>query len=443
MKKLFAVLKREYLQTVRKPSFLVMTLLAPFLMGALMFIPSLIALKGLGEKKVAVIDGTGRLAGAVGSLTREEPTPAGDGRSAFGDKRQGGAGRIVPEYVAATGADPKAEAAPYLERLTSESVPKARRLDGVLLVPAGAFEDPSTRLVYYSRSATDFLVQERLGRLVNRALARQRLTARGLDPKELDGLLADLRVDSVQVTRSGRQKKGGEANFLVAMVFLVMLFFPALLYGQEVMRGVIQEKTDRIVEILISSMTPMELLSGKILGMAAIGLTQVAVWIAMGAGMALYAAQGVAAAGIEMSTFLRPSVAVSFTVFFVLGYLIYVCVYAAGGAMVNSEKEAQQVLTPVVLILMVPWFLVMPILMSPDSPMSVALSLFPLYTPTTMFVRILVSEPPAWQVAASIALSVATVWGMLWTTAKVFRVGLLSYGKRPTVQELWRWLKVA
>ncbi len=241
---------------------------------------------------------------------------------------------------------------------------------------------------------------------MNRALQRERLAARGLAPSEVELLLAPLPVRTVQVTKSGQERTGGEGSFLVAMVFMALLFIPSLVYGQEVMRGVIQEKTDRVVEILVSSMTPMELLSGKILGMAAVGLTQMAVWMTMGGlllGSGLSQAQ---TAGLDLSTILRPSVAVWFVVFFLLSYLVTVGAYAAGGSIVSSEKEAQQVLTPVMLVFMVPWFLMMPILTNPDSNLSVVLSLVPIYTPMTMFVRILVSEPPAWQVALSLVLSV-------------------------------------
>ena len=227
------------------------------------------------------------------------------------------------------------------------------------------------------------------------------------------------------------------------MVFMALLFIPSLVYGQEVMRGVIQEKTDRVVEILVSSMTPMELLSGKILGMAAVGLTQMAVWMTMGGLLLGSGLSQAKTSGLDLSTVLRPSVAVWFVVFFLLSYLVTVGAYAAGGSIVSSEKEAQQVLTPVMFVFMVPWFLMMPILGNPDSTLSVVLSLVPIYTPMTMFIRILVSEPPAWQVALSLVLSVATIAFLLKATAKIFRAGLLATGKRPTIPELWRWLKAA
>ena len=441
MRKLWAVLKREYRETVKKPSFLIMTVLAPFLLGALMLVPALLASRGMGERRVAVLDGTGRLRAAVEGLAGEAPAE----RSAFARGRGTNVptGRIVPEYVDLFTVDPKNAVGPYLERLSLERTPKERRLDGVLLVPADAFERPLTHLTYFSRSAADLLAQERLGRAVNRALQRERLAARGLPPAELELILAPLPVETVQVTKSGQERRGGEGSFVLAMLFLALLFIPSLVYGQEVMRGVIQEKTDRVVELLVSSMTPMELLSGKILGMAAIGLTQMAVWVTMGGVVAAAGLSGARSAGFDLSTVLRPSIAVWFVVFFLLSYLVTVGVYAAGGAIVSSEKEAQQVLTPVMFVFLVPWFLMMPILTNPDSTLSVVLSLVPIYTPMTMFIRLLVSEPPAWQVALSLLLSVATIAFLLKASAKVFRAGLLAAGKRPTIPELWRWLKEA
>lgn len=441
MRKLWAVLKREYRETVKKPSFLIMTVLAPFLLGALMLVPALLASRGMGERRVAVLDGTGRLRAAVEGLAGEAPAE----RSAFARGRGTNVptGRIVPEYVDLFTVDPKNAVGPYLERLSVERTPKERRLDGVLLVPADAFERPLTHLTYFSRSAADLLAQERLGRAVNRALQRERLAARGVAPAELELILAPLPVETVQVTKSGQERRGGEGSFVLAMLFLALLFIPSLVYGQEVMRGVIQEKTDRVVELLVSSMTPMELLSGKILGMAAIGLTQMAVWVAMGGAVAAAGLSEARSAGFDLSSVLRPSIAVWFVVFFLLSYLVTVGVYAAGGAIVSSEKEAQQVLTPVMFVFLVPWFLMMPILTNPDSTLSVVLSLVPIYTPMTMFIRLLVSEPPAWQVALSLVLSVATIAGLLKASAKVFRAGLLATGKRPTIPELWRWLKEA
>jgi len=215
-----------------------------------------------------------------------------------------------------------------------------------------------------------------------------------------------------------------------------------LIYGQEIMRGIVAEKTDRIVEILISSMSPMQLLSGKILGLAAVGLTQIAIWLAM-AGIAILYGMGFAPLGMDAVQLVEARLLPFFFLFYLLGYLTYVCVYAAGGAVSNSEKEAQQLLTPLLLLMMVPWILAMPIIQNPESGLAVTLSLTPLFSPLAMFMRIVVSEPPLWQVGLSVIIAIATIFVMFWITGKIFRLGILSYGKRPTLPELWRWLKVA
>ena len=141
--------------------------------------------------------------------------------------------------------------------------------------------------------------------------------------------------------------------------------------------------------------------------------------------------------------FLRPIVFLYFPIFFLLAYFTFVCIYAIGGAVCNSEKEAQQLIAPISMIMMLPWFLMFVIITNPDAKMSVAFSLSPVFGPITMFVRTLVSEPPVWHILLSIAISIATILAFFWVTAKIFRVGILSYGKRPTIPELWRWLKVA
>jgi ABC-2 type transport system permease protein len=209
------------------------------------------------------------------------------------------------------------------------------------------------------------------------------------------------------------------------------------------MRGIIQEKTERIVEILVSSMTPMQLLSGKILGLAAVGLTQLAVWVFMASLLGAYGGGMAAAAGINIMQFFHASILVYFLVFFLLAYLTYVTVYAIGGSVCNSDKEAQQLIAPIILVMMMPWFLGAAIIMNPDSTLSVSLSLSPFFAPITMFMRIIVGDPPISQIAISIVVSIATITLMLWITAKIFRIGILSYGKRPTIPELWRWMKLA
>ena len=245
------------------------------------------------------------------------------------------------------------------------------------------------------------------------------------------------------MSRSGEQKKGGELNLILGFLFAALLLIPSFIYGLEIMRGIIQEKSDRVVEVLISSMSPRQLLTGKILGIALVGLTQVTAWMLMLSAVGAYAGTVASLAGINVTQFLRPMVFVYFYLFFVLAYLTYVCIYAIAGATCNSEKEAQQLIAPISMLMMLPWFLMFAIITNPDSGLAIGFSLSPVFGPLTMFVRALVSEPPLAHLAISIAVSIATILVFFWITAKIFRVGILSYGKRPTAAELWQWLKVA
>ncbi len=435
MKKLFAVLKREYLSAVRKKMFIIMTFLLPVLMSALMVLPSMLMMRGLGEKKVAVLDATGELSEAF------------SGKQQTARKSPLGGSRDLPklinvDYVNRRGDQNLAESAkPYLNRLGSQN--KSERLDGVFLIPPEALTNPDAELKYYSRSATDFIAQERLSSMANRAVRRYRLTARGMTPEEIDRLTRDMPVQSVQISKTGEQKKGGAANFFVGFILTALLIIPSFVYGLEIMRGIIQEKTDRVVEVLISSMSPTQLLVGKILGVALVGLTQISVWIIMAALAGSFGMATAALAGENVLQLLRPATFVYFAIFFALAYLTYVCVYAIGGAVCNSEKEAQQLIAPITMVMMLPWFLLVAIITSPDSNLAVAFSLAPVFGPMTMYVRTLVADPPMWHIVLSIVISMATIAAFFWATAKIFRVGILSYGKRPTIPELWRWLKVA
>ena len=436
MNKLFAVFKREYLQAVRRKMFIIMTFLMPLLMAGLIFIPTLMMERGMGVKKVGVLDGTGQLGAA---FTGPEESEEGD--IEMGERRRDLPGQIAPEYVDLHGQNLDEKSKPYFTRMAMERGEK--KLDGVFVIPADALTNPESKLKYYSRSATDFVTQSRISSRINKAVHHHRLAERGIAPDDTDRLLRNLRVESVQLSRSGEQKKGGVANFFAGFILTALLIIPSFVYGLEIMRGIIQEKTDRVVEVLVSSMSPSQLLVGKILGVAAVGLTQITVWFLMAAGLAAFGAATAAMAGENILHLLRPSTLIYFPIFFMLAYLTYVCVYAIGGAICNSEREAQQLIAPISMIMMMPWFLMAGIITNPDSTLSVAFSLAPVFGPMTMYVRTLVAEPPMWHILLSIAVSIATIAAFFWITSKIFRVGILSYGKRPTIPELWRWIKVA
>jgi ABC-2 type transport system permease protein len=443
MNKIFAVLKREYLATVRKKMFIIMTVLFPVLMGALFFVPMMLMSKSLGGKRVAVVDGTGRLRQAFSKpLVPEVQDP----RKAL--SARGGVGSQMPttvnvDYADASGkGDLKAASQPYLDKLRDDA--NGHHLyDAVLIVPRDAFTGAQAKLTFYSRAATDIMTQEKLSSVTNGAIHRQRLAARGLVPAQIEEIMRELPIEGIQLSRGGEQKKGGDLSFMVGMLMSVLLLIPSFVYGVEVMRGIIQEKNDRVVEILISSMSSSQLLIGKVAGLAAVGLTQILAWLAFFAAAAGFGGAVAVTAGINVTQFIRPMFFVYFLVFFILGYLTNVCVYAVAGSACNTDKEAQQLIAPIQMVMMLPWFMMIAIITNPEGAMAVGFSLAPVFGPMVMFVRTMVSDPPLWHVAVSIAVSAVTISLFLYVTAKIFRVGILSYGKRPTLPELWRWLKVA
>lgn len=442
MNKLLAVFKREYLAAVRKKMFIIMTFLLPVLMAGLVLVPSMLMVRGIGEKRVVVVDGTGQLQTAFkrpNEPTKEEKE---DAKKLMRRRNPGLPSSMNVEYIDAgdkTNVDEVAK--PFLARITQDD--KKNGLDGVLVIPGDAITAVDGHLKYYGRSSTDFITQERLASLTNGSVQRLRLAARGLNPDEVERLTNQMRLEAVQISKSGAEKKGGAGNFLIGFVFAALLVMPSFIYGVEIMRGIIQEKSERVVEVLVSSMSPSQLLVGKILGVAAVGLTQISVWIAMGAGAGIFGAATASMAGINVMQYLSFATFGYFFIFFILAYLTYVCIYAIGGAVCNSDKEAQQLIAPFTMIMMLPWFLMAAIITNPDSKLAVGFSLAPVFGPLTMFVRTLVSEPPLWHVALSILVSIATIATFFFITAKIFRIGILSYGKRPTIPELWRWMKVA
>ncbi|HET7436783.1 MAG TPA: ABC transporter permease [Thermoanaerobaculia bacterium] len=444
MNKMFAVFKREYLQAVRRKIFVIMTFLFPFLMSGIMLLPGLLISRGMGEKRIAVLDGTGKLREAFARPNENaRPDAKKEAQETLRGRRSGPElpSQLNIDYQDKQGANLDAEAKPYFARLASK---KSDKLDGIFVIPANSVDPKSdAQLTYYSRSSTDVVTQERLSRLTNKYIQRLRFAANGISPETIASLTTEVPIEGVQLSSSGEQKKGGEANLFMAFIFAALLILPSFIYGNEIMRGIVQEKSERVVEVLVSSMTPEQLLGGKILGVAAVGLTQISVWIIMGSLVAGYGAATAAMAGFNIGQFLRPMIFVWFFIFFLLAYLTYVCIYAIAGSVCNSEREAQQMIAPITMIMMLPWFLMFPIIMNPDSTLAVGFSLSPVFAPITMFVRTLVSEVPPWHIAVAIGVSLVTIAVFIWMTAKIFRVGILSYGKRPTLPELWRWLKVA
>jgi ABC-2 type transport system permease protein len=217
-----------------------------------------------------------------------------------------------------------------------------------------------------------------------------------------------------------------------------------MIWGQQVMTGVLEEKASRVVEVVISAVRPFELMMGKLLGIAAVGLTQLAIWlgflVALTAPALAASIPFLAASDLKLPT-IAPHLLLHFFAFFLLGFLLYASYFAAMGSAFNNIQEAQQTAGFLNFVLVAPFMAFPAIVNDPDSALSVGLSFFPLFTPLLMMLRIAVKMPPTWQVVLGYFISIAGVAAMVWLCAKIYRVGILMYGKKPTLPEIWKWVR--
>lgn len=415
--KLLMVIRREYLERVRSKAFIIGTVLGPALMGAMMVVPMLVAKSRAGSNllRVAVVDKTGELGAPVEQALR---VAMWDGKARF-DIRPAELG--TPEER---------------EKLHRESVLKGE-LDGFLVLPEGALA--AAKADYFGSNVSNQMDIGLLRKTVNDLLVSRRLSGAGIDPDRVKELTRGLDLRTVRLSKAGeREDKGAAVVF--SIILLMILYTSILMWGQSVMAGVIEEKGNRVVEVVLSGLSATELLAGKLLGVGAAGLTQFGVWALSLFGISLAMAGPGVASAFKMPE-ISPLVLVSFVLFFLLGFALYASLYAAVGAAVNNLQEAQNFVFPIVLPLVVGIMFFLPILESPDGPLAVVLSLIPLLAPLLMFLRIVVLTPPAWQIGLSLVLMLVTIAGVIWFAARIYRVGILMYGKRPTFPELIRWVR--
>jgi ABC-2 type transport system permease protein len=280
-----------------------------------------------------------------------------------------------------------------------------------------------------------------LERALEEAFVRVRLAAAGVEPARLQEALRDVDLRTMRISSSGAREDRG-TGFLFSTILLLAIYTAVFMWGQALMTSVIEEKTNRVVEVMVSSVSPDTLLGGKLLGVGAAGLTQMLAWaLAMGL-IGLYVGSGAVAGGAAVPEVGLGTLA-AFVCFFLLGFFLYGSLYAAVGASVNSMQEAQNLILPLMMPVILAMMFFPMVLRSPDSSLAVGLSLIPLLTPLLMFLRISVLMPPAWQIALSIGLTLLTIWGVVWTASRIYRVGILMYGKRPTMPEILRWVRAS
>lgn len=430
-KHIWIVARREYLERVRTKAFLIMTILTPTIMFAFAVVPTLISMKKSGgERRLVVVTSNPELGPLIQS---ELIKPVSMEEIETQEKKRDGPVQVLAYKIALSNDFSETSRQQLQKKVTTKEI------DGFLWVTEQEIDKGTYE--YTAESTSDFMEMAMLRTSVNRAIMRLNLGQHDILGQEFDRVTK--RLDLKEITwKDGKAVKGNFRTRLFSSMFLMLtLYITVLMYGMNVMRAVLEEKTSRIMEVLMSALTPAELLAGKILGVGAVGITQVLIWIGFGA--ALSAPGILAASPMLKDVNLSFAMAFYFAVFYLLGFLLYSAMFAAVGSMVNSEQEAQQLQFFVMLPLIISTVLMMLIIKTPNDPLAVAVSLFPFTAPLLMYLRIVVQQPPFWQIALSIVILLATIAGVLFLCARIYRVGVLMYGKKPTLPEIIKWIKYA
>jgi ABC-2 type transport system permease protein len=423
-KKIFAVIRREYVERIRTKAFWIGTALIPVFFLFYIGIQFASAHKAGGERHIAVVDGTGRLYEplvaymAAREKAREESTE-GKGIHWVFEQRPAGTDLTAQK-----------------EAMRKEVL--AKKINGYLILEPQLLDKDAAE--FYSTSVSELVTTSQLERSLNHVLLKERVARQNLPPSFASELERRVDLKSFKITDKGAAEEKGAGVFVV-IIFSVMLYSTFLIYGTQNMRGVIDEKSNRIVEVIIASMRPTELMLGKIIGIGLVGLTQYVIWCFFAVNLSLPAIAG-RLATTEMGVPTIPlSMILYFILFFIFGYFLYASIYTAIGAPFNTDQEAQQFSMVPVLCIVAVWAFFPVLFNNPNGGVAVFISLFPLTSPLAMFMRASISQPPVWQIALCILLLIVTTIGIAWVAGRIYRVGILMYGKRPTIPEIVRWMR--
>ena len=435
MSKIWIIIQREFMTRVKKKSFILLTILMPFIFAALIMVPLMLAtIQGDEQKTVMVVDKTGRYVGSLKSTANYAFVPTADNKDEF---------------------------------YTEDS-----EVEAVVQITADLAKNPTAVTIYSPREVKAELlnyVETCLGEQVR----REKLSAYNIP--ELETIIADIQTD-FHVATVKRNAEGDEtsSNTYIAMtagfIFTFLIYMFVMSYGGMVMQSVMEEKTNRIVELMVSSVKPFQLMMGKIIGVALVGFVQLAIWGVMlsiilvvcgsvfglstapavpavagaDAQMAAVAQQAGGGEAAEIMSALMglpyAELGIMFVLYFVGGYLLYASFFAAVGASINAQEDSSQFIMPVVLIMVFGLYAAMYSAENTNGPLAFWASMFPLTSPIVMMVRIPFGVP-WWEEVLSLGLLFATSMAFVWISARIYRVGILMYGKKPSLREMLKWVR--
>lgn len=428
MKKIWIVLKSEFLRRVRSKWFIIGTLLAPLFLIAISVLPAMlgVAASQADQREIVVVDETGILAERI---------------KAASDNQY----RFITSDIS-------------IEALRAKVLEGA--YNGYLFIPA-SLKAAEGEAEFYSAEGSGLSGGMRLERIVTRALEAQRLEAYEISDEIKQILNTSVAVRTVKLTEAGEEEDSAAFYSILGYIMGFIIYGAMFIYGAYVIQGVLEEKTTRVIEVMVSSVRPFEMLMGKVLGIGAVGIVQMVVWSALmlaliffsGSVLALFlnpadlnlsadASQQELLNAIDFTIpTINPSVFVWFVLYFLGGYLLYASLFAAVSSVVEQQQDAQGLLMPIYALIIIPIMFIVFFVESPNSTLAITLSMIPFFSPILMVVRVAVTEVPFWQVGLSYVLLLGTFVGAMWVSSRIYRVGILMYGKKPNIKDLMRWVR--
>ena len=410
--KFLDVAKWEFLEKVKSKWFLISLVMLPVIMVIFGVLPGLLASKA-DDKTIAVgvIDETGSILEPLAAKLEE--------KYRLPDKQPNYILRNLKEDVEFDQLKARAN------RLVA-----SKEIEGYFYIPSTVYD--SGKVEFRAENVSNIRIAERFSRTIEEVIVEKRLMSQGLDPAKIRKLMADVNVKSIKVSEKGEEKESGFLEtFFSGYILIMVLMFLILTSAQLLIRSVVEEKSNRVIEVLLSSCSARDLMVGKILGLSGLGLLQILVWGLIGMGFAIKSGANIFAIDQLLLS----------AVYVVLGYLLYSAIFVAVGSPVTTEQEAQQITQYVTLILVFPIVLAIPATQNPDSVLIKVLSFIPLLTPAFMIMRIPIQMPALWELLTTIVLLIVSGVFMMWAAGKIFRTAILVYGKRPTIPELIRWIR--
>jgi ABC-2 type transport system permease protein len=452
MSKLGAIIRREYLTKVRTKFFVIMTILGPVMLAVFTVLPAFLFTVNSGDTRIAIVDQTegAKLYEPIRSaLLSQERDEGNNARPNVAESVRENPKQRMEKAGKAMNGSFRVEQA----KLEGRSLDEVRHelnarigrneLEGYLVIPPDILSNSDSKTAYYGRNVGDVITRGQIENRLNSAVRRQRLIAEGVKDQEVDALSKSVDMAAYPVNEKGQEgAEDSGAGFAMVFIIAFLIYITILLYGQVVLGAVIEEKETRIAEILFSSVRPFTIMFGKLIGVSLMGLTQLAIWGAAFGAIALYVVPMMAAQGFDIHLpGLPPFFFIYFFLFFVLGYFMYASIYVFVGSMVTTSQEGGQMAMPVVFLLMSGLYMAFPVIRSPNSSFAFWVSLVPFFAPITMMVRIVSQTPPFWQIVLSLGIGFTTVVLLLWLASRIYRVGMLMYGKKASIPEVARWVR--